>query len=221
MKKIYGIGVGPGGTDLITLRGYKLIRDADVVFLPRHKGKSMAGQITRKFIWDKKTVYIDFPMKKTSSKIYKEAARIIDSNLPDGSVGVFLTIGDPMIYSTFSYALAELEALDIETESVPGIPSFSAAANRANMPVTLRGQEFYLTDGEIDEKVLERCDSVCILKTSGNKEDILNLLENSGFTYMYISRCGWPDQRILYKREEILKSHEYMSLIFGRRVKND
>ncbi len=217
MKKIYGIGVGPGEADLITLKGYKLIRNADVVFLPKHKDKSMAGEIAGEFIRDKKTVYIDFPMAKAGSGVYKEAADIIGGSLPDGGVGVFLTIGDPMIYSTFSYTMAELRMLGIEVETVPGISSFAAAANRIKMPIVMKGQKFYLTDGDVDEKVLECCDTVCILKTSGDKEGMLDLLESRGFSYAYVSRCGWPGERILYKRDEILRDHNYMSLIFGRR----
>lgn len=221
MKKVYGIGVGPGDSDYITLKGYKLIRSADVIFIPNSGEKSFAGEITKEFIEDKKTVYIKFLMGKDNSKRYKEAAKIIDSYLGDGCMGVFLTIGDPMVYSTFSYIMTELEILNIYVESVPGISSFNAAANRIKMPLASKGQKFYLTDGDIDIDILKHSDTICILKTSRNKEMILNILERYGFAYTYVKRCSCLNERIMNKADDILKDDDYMSLILGRRVKND
>lgn len=220
MKKIYGIGVGPGGSEYITLKGYRIIKNADIVFLPSNKGKSIAGEIAKDFIKDKKTVYIEFPMGKDNSKRYREAANIIDKHLEDKGEGVFLTLGDPMVYSTFSYIMKELEKIGINVESIPGISSFNAAANRIRIPLTLKGQKFYLTDGDIDEDILKHSDTVCILKTSKNKEKILDMLERYGFAYTYIKRCGFLNERIMNKADDILKDDDYMSLILGRR-KND
>ena len=220
MKRIYGIGVGPGDSDYITLRGYKLIRGADVVFLPSNGGKSLAGEIAEKFIDDKKRVYIEFPMGKDNSKRYKEAADTVDDHLKDGGEGVFLTLGDPMVYSTFSYIMTELEKIGINVESIPGISSFNAAANRIKMPLASKGQKFYLTDGDVDEDILKYFDTVCILKTSRNKEKVLDMLERYGFAYTYIKRCGFLNERIMNKADDILEDDDYMSLILGRR-KND
>lgn len=221
MKKVYGIGVGPGDSDYITLKGYNLIRNAKVVFLPGSSGQSLAGEIAKDFIKDKKIVDIEFPMGKDNRKRYEEAANIIDNNLKDGEEGVFLTLGDPMVYSTFLYIMAELHKLDISTESIPGISSFTAAANRIKMPLTLKGEKFYLTDGDIDEEILKYSDTVCILKTSGDKNKILEVLEKCGFIYSYIRRCGCLNEKILYKKDDILKDDDYMSLILGRRRKDD
>lgn len=221
MKKLYGIGLGPGDSEYITLKGYRLIRNADIVFIPNSGKKNIAGEIAGDFIRDKKVMEIEFPMGKCGMERYIEAAKIIDDNLKDGAVGVYLTLGDPMVYSTFLYLMTELEKIGINVESVPGVSSINAAANRIRMPLTLKGESFYITDGSIDENILKSADTICILKTAGDKHKIMDILESHGFMYAYIRRCGCRDEKILYKRDEILKDDEYMSLILGRREKQD
>lgn len=221
MKKIYGIGVGPGDKELITLKGYNLIKGCSVVFLPESKGESLAGRIAGDYIKDKRIVALEFPMGDDNGERYKTAAEVVDREIKDGEYGVFLTLGDTMVYSTFLYLMMELEKKEIEVESIPGITSFCASANRIRMPITLKGENFYLCDGEIDEEVLNSANSVCILKTYKDKEDILNKLEKYNFKYFYIKRCTHEDEKIFCDREEILKDKDYLSLILGRRNSND
>lgn len=217
MKKIYGIGVGPGDGEYMTLKGYNLIKKADVVFIPKSSGRSFAGSIAGDHIKHKKVVEIDFPMVEENMKKYTKAAQRVDDELNEGESGVFLTLGDPMVYSTYSYLMVELEKIGIQVESIPGVTSFCAAANRIKMPIALKGESFYLCDGDIDEDVLKSSDTVCILKTYKNKEAVLSTLEKYGFEYVYVKRCTCQDERVLYEKDEILKDTDYMSLILGRR----
>jgi precorrin-2/cobalt-factor-2 C20-methyltransferase len=217
LKKIYGIGVGPGDGEYITLKGYNLIRKADRVFIPASGGKSFAGNIAKDYIRDKQVLELDFAMDGNERERYAVIAQLIDDKLKSGQTGVFLTLGDPMVYSTFCYFLEELVKLGIQVETIPGVTSFCAAANRTRMPVALKGESFYLCDGDIDEEALMASDSVCILKTYKNKEEILNTLEKHGFEYVYVKRCTCDEEQVLYEREEILKDTDYISLILGRR----
>jgi len=217
LKKIYGIGVGPGDGEYMTLKGYNLIKKADVVFIPKSSGRSFAGSIAGVYVRDKKVVEVDFPMGEENMKKYAKAAQRVDDELKDGESGVFLTLGDPMVYSTYSYLMVELEKIGIQAESVPGVTSFCAAANRTKMPIALKGESFYLCDGDIDEDVLKSSDTVCVLKTYKNKETILSTLEKHGFEYVYVKRCTCEDERVLYEKDEILRDTDYMSLVLGRR----
>jgi len=192
LKKIYGIGVGPGDKELITIKGYKLIRSCNIVFIPESGGESFAGRIAWDYIQDKNVVKIEFPMGEDNADRYLRAAEIIDKEIEDGEFGVFLTLGDPMIYSTFLYLMMELEKKDIDVESVPGITSFCACANRIKMPLSLKGEKFYLCDGDIDEEMLRSAGTVCILKTYKNKEDVLNHIEK--IIYFY-KEYGLPGER--------------------------
>lgn len=217
MKKIYGIGIGPGDKELITLKGYKLIRECDYVFIPKSKGESLAGKIVEDYISDKKVIELDFPMGEDNSKRYKEAAISISEILGEGRVGTFLTLGDPMTYSTYMYLMLELKKIDIEVETIPGITSFNAAAAKLSLPLTLRDESFYLADGDVDEEILKRIATVCILKITKNKPMIIEKLEKHGFKYVCVKRCTQKEETFIYDKEEILMDKDYMSLIYARR----
>lgn len=218
MRKLYGIGIGPGDSELITLKAYNLIKYCDYVFLPESKGDSLAGKITSEYIENKKVIELSFPMGDDNKERYVQAAKIIDAALKGYEIGVFLTLGDPMTYSTYAYLMKELAVLDIYTETVPGITSYNAAAALLGVPVTMRDESFYLADGNIDEEILKRIDTVCILKVIKNKLEIIEKLERNGFDYTYVKRCTQESQAVIYNKEEMLADKDYMSLIFARRT---
>ena len=217
MKKLYGIGVGPGDSELITLKGINAIKQSDYIFIPKSKGDSTAGLIADEYTEGKNIIELEFPMGEDNSDRYKKAAKIIDKTLKDGQVASFLTLGDPMTYSTYIYLILELSEYNIDISTIPGITSFGASTSILNTPLTLKGESFYLCDGDIDIEVLKRIDSICILKVNKNKEDIISKLESENFKYVYVKRCTRADEKIIYDKEEILKDNDYMSLIFGRR----
>lgn len=216
MKKLYGIGTGPGDKDLLTLKAVKTIQEASVIFAPNNKGKNFALDTAEDYLHNKKVVLIDFPMGKVEKQDYIKAAEIIYNEIPEGECGAFLTIGDPMVYSTFIYIAEELENKKIDVEIVSGIPSFVASAARTKTPLTVKGDTFILCD-EFKEELLNYADSICILKTLKNKENILNALENNDFKYKYIKRCTWNNEKILLNKEEIIKDSDYISLILGKK----
>lgn len=218
MKKLYGIGTGPGDPDLLTLKAIKTMEKSDVIFVPYNRGKNMALDTAKEFIEGKKIVTIDFPMGQVTREDYKNAARVMFENIEDGKVGSFLTIGDSMIYSTFIYVMEEIVNLnlDIDVELVPGIPSFIGGANRIKMPLTLKGENFILCD-DFSEDKLKITDSIVILKTFKEKEYILKALEENKFKYTYVKKVSLEDEEIIEDREEILKDQNYMSFIIARK----
>lgn len=216
MKKLYGIGTGPGAADLLTLRAVNVIKDAKVIFAPNNKGKNMALDTVEEYIGDKKVVLIDFPMGSVEAEDYINAANIIYEEISEGDYGAFLTIGDSMIYSTFIYIMDLLTDKDIEIEVVPGIPSFVAAAAASKVPLTVKGDKFLLID-EFDNSLLDKADSFALLKTLGAKEDTLDELERNDFSYKYVKRVSLENEEILENKEEIIQDRDYISLILGRR----
>lgn len=219
MKKFYGIGVGPGDPELITLKGVRRMKECDVILIPKSRGDSLAGNIASEYTEGKKVVELDFPMGEENGERYAGAAAMIDDMLQDGQSGVFLTIGDPMTYSTYIYLMFELRKRNIVVETVPGISSFHAVAACLNKPLVLKGESFYLCDGPVEDDILKNTDSICILKVSRNKEQILNQLEQHHFDYVYVRRCTQEQQKILLDKNEILEDNDYMALIFARRCK--
>lgn len=216
MKKLYGIGTGPGASDLLTMRAVNVIKGANIIFAPNNKGTNMALDTAREFIEDKKIVLIDFLMGQVRKEDYRKAAEIIYNEIPENEYGVFLTIGDSMIYSTFIYIMNELDNWNIEMEIVPGIPSFVAAACASKTPLTVKGDTFLLCD-EYNPNVIEKVDSIAILKTLSGKEDLLENLEERDFKYTYIKRVSLEKEEILQDKDTIIKDRDYISLILGRK----
>lgn len=221
MSILYGVGVGPGDSELITVKGVRLIKEADAVFLPESKGVSTAYLIAEEYLKDKKIVYLQFPMGEDNSDRYKDAAGVISETLGKDGKGVFLTLGDPMTYSTYIYLMNRLKEHKVEVITIPGITSYSAAFAAWGEPAVLKDDGMYLFDGVPDEEILKRVQSAAILKVNKNKEDILDVLERNGFSYVYAKRCTREDEAIIYDRESILSDSDYMTLIVARKKQKE
>ncbi len=219
MKVLYGIGIGPGDPELMTVKAVNLIKHCNYVFVPEKKGKRLAETIASKYLVSKKIVVLQLHRKTDDDQPYERAALMINDTIKDGEVGVFLTLGDPMVYSTFMYLMPEVQKFGIDVASVPGITSFQAAASMLGFPLTVKNEHFYLADGSIAEEVLKNVRTVCILKPHKQKAETLAKLETYGFHYVYVKRCTLPEQKILTAKEEILHDTDYMSLIFATRTK--
>ena len=141
--KLYGIGIGPGDPQLLTLRAYKLLSQAQVIAVPVKKlgEESTAQNIIRQAVdlKDKTIVALEFPMAH-SKEILKEshlkAAARISGYLDQGRDVMLITLGDVSVYSTCTYVLRYVEAMGYETCIVPGIPSFRAISESlAKLPL--------------------------------------------------------------------------------------
>lgn len=218
MKKLYGIGIGPGDPELITVKAVKLIKHCHWVFVPEKRGKRLAETIASEYLVSKKIIGLQLHKKSDDDNPYEQAAVIINETLKNGEYGVFLTLGDPMVYSTFMYLLPEVKKLGIKTSSVPGITSFNAVASVLSLPLAIQNESFYLADGEVKEEVLKKVNTVCILKPYKQKAETLDRLETHGFHYIYVKRCTLPEQVIITDKKDMLQDTDYMSLIFAIRT---
>ncbi|MDU1414563.1 MAG: cobalt-factor II C(20)-methyltransferase [Clostridium sp.] len=220
MAKLYGVGVGPGDKELLTLKAVKTINMCEVIVAPSAMkgGSSIALGIAEEFIDDSKEVMIkQFPMggEEQEEKIF-EAFKSIEEKLKEGKNVAFLTLGDPFVYSTYIYLLKYIKEHGFEVETIPGITSFCASASLAEIPLVIGDESLLiLPASNINEIKDEKY--VVIMKVYKKEEEVLNVLEEKGFNYVYIKRAGREGQEILHKREEILNNHEYMSLIIANR----
>jgi precorrin-2 C20-methyltransferase len=181
MAKLYGIGVGPGEESFITLKAVKILQKVDVVIAPSSKGEgSIAYEIAKPYIKGG-VVFIEFPMTYSKEDLkakWEENVKKIKAFLDDGKDVAFITIGDPMIYSTYIYILKGIEGYEAET--IPGISSYSAAASRLNIPIAEGNETFAVVpSGDILEisKALDMFDNVVLMKISRRYEEIVNLLK--------------------------------------------
>ena len=123
---LYGIGLGPGDADLITVRGRRLLEGADVIYSPGRLSRSVATKhVSASRIGD-----IDFPMTRDEDELrraWREAAEEIAPRARDGTAA-FVTLGDPNVYSTFGHLRRTLSAFhgDVDVEVVPGVSAVTA-----------------------------------------------------------------------------------------------
>ncbi|MBQ5955897.1 MAG: precorrin-2 C(20)-methyltransferase, partial [Firmicutes bacterium] len=140
--KVYGIGVGPGDPELMTLKAVRLIKENEIIMVPgTNPRESVAYKIAVQSVpelKDKKVIGVDFPMLKDREKLresHRKGANLMESYLDKGKNIIFLTLGDSTVYCTFTYVQAFLKEDGYETELVNGITSFCAAAARLNIPL--------------------------------------------------------------------------------------
>ncbi|HCL4437704.1 TPA: cobalt-factor II C(20)-methyltransferase [Clostridium botulinum] len=216
---LYGIGVGPGNEELLTIKAVKILERCDVVIAPtaREQGESIALNTAKNFINSKAEIYLKyFPMKKEKEAEIYENYRFMEKLLSEGKNVVFLTIGDPFVYSTYIYLLEYMKNHNLNIETVPGITSFCAAASLAEQTLVIGHEPLLILPGNRldsikDEKYL------VIMKYYKNVEQVLDKLEEKGFKYVCVKRAYREGQEILRTREEILNSKDYMSIIIANR----
>ena len=221
MAKLYGVGVGPGDSELLTLKAVKIIGNCEVIVAPSamEGGTSIALDTAREFIKEGTEVIVkQFPMggEKQEEKIY-EAFKTIEDKLSEGKNIAFLTIGDPFVYSTYIYLLKHIEEKGYETETIPGITSFCACASLAKQPQVIGDEPLLIVPGDKlqcikDEKY------IVIMKVYKQEEKILDYLDDKGFNYVYVKKAGREGEQVIRDREEILRNREYMSLIIANRI---
>jgi len=207
----YGIGVGPGDPELLTVKAARLLEKIDVVFTAASlkNDYSVAFDIAKAYIPNTTEVKrLSFQMTSHAARMQaiRENARKVLQVLRKGENAVFLTLGDPMTYSTFTYiakALKELEP-DITIRSIPGITSYQAAASRLLVPLA-EGEESLLVvsgaqGGVALKKTVGKVDNIVMLKTYKQFDHILKTLEELNLVEhtIGISRCGFEGEEIIH-----------------------
>ena len=143
---LYGVGVGPGDPELLTLKAVRVLKAAPIVFTPQATGSkdSLALMVARNYVDEsrQRLIYASFVMGGTSDGVWSEAAERIAGYLLGGEDVAFLTQGDPLLYGSFMYVMVKVQAAypTIPIEVVPGVTSITAAASRAKMPLVSHGE---------------------------------------------------------------------------------
>ncbi len=205
----YGIGVGPGDPELLTLKAVRLIAAADwVVYLANDQGQSQARTIAREALALSKAGQQELPLvmpmstdRRLANAAYDQAAEQIQQALEQGLQVAFLCEGDPLFFGSFSYLLERLQD-DFSCLAVPGISSVNAAASALVEPLTLLKESFAVISGRHnDEQIrnaLQQHDSVVIMKAGQARPRILALLAETGRNddARYLEYIGRDNQRI-------------------------
>lgn len=129
---LYGVGVGPGDPELLTLKAQRILREADVIAVPdKGAGEKTALTIIGELAESRPLLYCAAPMTRDPARLeasYEENARRITGLLDEGKTVAFITLGDPSIYSTYLYTHRRVLSMGYRAEIIPGVPSFCAVA---------------------------------------------------------------------------------------------
>ena len=219
--KIYGVGVGPGDPELLTIKAARLIKNAGVIGIPaEHKETCKAYQIAAgavEEIREKEVVPFPFLMTRDPERLKESHDRLAEKAagyLDQGRDLVFLTLGDPTVYSTYIYVHKRVEQLGYATEIVSGITSFCAVSARFNEGLVEKSQQLHVIPASYQiEEALKLPGTKVLMKTGKKMQEVKAQIKASGNKAEMIENCGMPDEKIYRSVEEIPDDAGYYSLI--------
>ncbi|QFJ54305.1 precorrin-2 C(20)-methyltransferase [Pseudobutyrivibrio xylanivorans] len=222
---MYGIGVGPGDPEQMTLKAVRAIKESDVICLPRaDKEKCRAYQIALGAVPElryKKIISLDFEMTKDEAALemmHKEFYQHYKQLILEGYNLGFLTIGDPTIYSTFGYIMKLAKADDIEVEIVNGVTSFCGTAAASGILISEREENIHIISGQDDiEEALMLSGTKIIMKSGKNiaaiKEKLIELELQGQISVCAVIDCGMETEQIFRSAMTIPDNSQYMMTI--------
>lgn len=224
---LYGIGLGPGDAELLTLKAFRVLSQVPVIFYPSCGGREggfaldilqrafervpMLGQDGAPARGDAihercRPLSTSMPRGADAERPHwTAAAEIVADVLRSGQDAAFITEGDPLLYSTFIHlqtALAE-RCPEARVEIIPGVSSITAAAARTAFPLAIGDERIAVLPATYDPDALERLldtfDSVVLLKVSRVLDRVLTILERRRWVAnaVFVERCGTPGERIV------------------------
>lgn len=223
---LYGVGVGPGDPELLTIKALRLIEKADVIAVPDSGAKeSVALGIVKKMvpkIMEKEILSVPMPMRRETTILehaHEKGAKELENILDGGKMVVFLTLGDPSVYSTYLYLHQRVVADGYLAEIVPGIPSFCAVAAALSISLGEGEQPIHILPvvGEtIEENV--RLGGTKIFMKAGKRFELLKkaLEKKEGESVFLVENCGMEEEKTVIGVENLPEKAGYFSIIVAK-----
>ena len=219
--KLFGVGVGPGDKELITVKALRIIRESDIIAVPLMKsGEKTAFNIIKDYIGDKTILECGMPMIKNKEELdrnYEKVSDIIEEKLLEGKNVAFITLGDPTVYSTYMRINYIIGKRGYETEIIPAVTSFCAAAARLNISLCERDEPLIIFPASYDEikEGLEFKGTKVLMKANSSILDIRDILREKKLIdkSVMIERCGMENEKIYTNIDELDKKTSYFSIV--------
>lgn len=217
---VYGVGVGPGDPELMTLKAARLIREAPVIAVPGERAEESTAYRTAAAavpeLADKELLALPAPMTRDRARMaeaHRRGAALLADQLDRGRSVVCLTLGDPTVYSTFSYYQHILEAEGYTVKLVSGVPSFCAAAARLGRSLTEWDQPLHVLPAAHGLGDALSLPGTCVLmKSGGSMPAVKEQLLRSGRQVGAVENCGMAGERVYGSAEEIPDDAGYFTL---------
>jgi precorrin-2/cobalt-factor-2 C20-methyltransferase len=219
----FGLGIGPGDIELMTLKAARILNEADVIAYPAaNGGESLARRIVGPLIPEHTTeLVLPLPMsrqREPGRQAYDEGAAQIRDHLAAGRTVAFLCEGDPFFYGSFMYMFERL-AQDFPTEVVPGVTSMTACAAAIGRPLAARNDVLKIIPGPLAEEriraELQTADAAAIIKVGAHFDKLRAILRDMGLEAraQVIERATQGDQKITPLSDVPQGEHPYFSTI--------
>lgn len=216
---LYGVGVGPGDPELMTLKALKTALGADVIAVPHKEPKKCTafnialGAAPE--LAEKPILPVDMPMTKDQEKLewaYASGAQALMAQLDMGKTVCFLTLGDPTVYSTYLYLHKAVAAARYRAVIVPGVPSFCAAAAELGISLCENGQQLHIIPGTYTPTEALHLPGVKVMMKN-NLPETLSALRERNVKAAMVENCGMENQRVYPTLEQIPEDAGYFSLL--------
>ena len=217
--KLYGVGIGPGDPELLTLKALRIIRESPVIALPGSDPKETVAYKIVKGAYpeldQKELLAVDMPMTKDPEKLEKShqaGADAVCACLDEGRQVAFLTLGDPTVYSTYLYVHKKVLHAGYEAEIISGITSFCAVAARLNMGLVEKAEPLHVMPASYQISDALTLSGTRVLMKAGKKMgQVKEELKAMGAEAVMIENCGMPDEKIYRSADEIPEDAGYYS----------
>jgi precorrin-2/cobalt-factor-2 C20-methyltransferase len=224
---LYGIGVGPGDPELVTLKALRIARACPVLAYPApEEGESLARRIMAPHLAGGQTeITIRMPLtaeRYPADAVYDRSSRDIAAHLAAGRDVAVLCLGDPFFYGSFMYLFARL-AESHRTVVVPGVTSLAAAAASLGAPLAARDDVLTIIPALLDDEAiaarLNLAEAAAIIKLGRHFARIRTLLATAGLLAMarYVEYASFPQERIVPLASVDAARVPYFSLILVHR----
>ena len=229
--KLYAVGVGTGDSELLTLKAARLLKSADVIAIPeKNKGQkdSFSWQIVTGALTEQEMpgerCYLHFPMTRDASinvPAWQQAARTLMHHLTAGKQVVFITEGDPSVYSTWAYIQDELNGLmpGFNAEVVPGITSITAVPAATQTPLADGKERFCVVPAaygiECLDRLVEEFDTILLIKAGRIVPQLLTKLRDKGLEHCatYVSHASGANQEVYHNLADVPEEHRYFAMV--------
>ncbi|MDD3367873.1 MAG: cobyrinate a,c-diamide synthase [Lachnospiraceae bacterium] len=220
---LYGVGVGPGDPELITLKALHCIQNADLIILPAlQKETCTAYKIVEQIYPDirkKNCICLDFPMIRDEEKLHRahdENYHTIKQLLEKYEKIAFLVLGDPSIYATYSYMRQRLQKDGSRSKTISGVPSFCAAASALGVSLVDQKEQLHILPGDCE--VGANIQGTRVYMKSGKeleiiKEKLRRESQKKKLNIYGVSNCGMPEEKLVNSLKDIDPKSSYFTLL--------
>lgn len=219
----FGLGIGPGDVELLTLKAHRILQEVDVLAYPAaNGGESLARRIIAPLIPEgKHELVLSLPMSRERAparEAYDKGAEAIRAHLAAGRKVAFLCEGDPFFYGSFMY-LHERLADDFATQVVPGVTSMTACAAAIGRPLAARNDVLKVIPAPLPETriraELATAEACAIIKLGAHFAKVRTIIEEMGLTQqaMVIERATQGDEKITPLSQVAQGEHPYFSTL--------